>query len=54
MSNASNVSAGKPKVTGAIYVAPKGTALPVTPEEELSSAFENLRKPELGMVNSKW
>lgn len=53
MSNASNVSAGKPKVTGAIYVAPKGTALPVTPEEELSSAFENLGYcSDAGLTNS--
>lgn len=40
--NASNVSAGKPKITGAISVAPVGTTLPTSPTEELDAAFEGL------------
>lgn len=42
MNNASNVSAGKPKITGAIYAAPLGTLLPETPTEELDEAFRGL------------
>ena len=42
MNNASNVSAGKPKITGAIYAAPLGTLLPETPTEELDEAFRVL------------
>lgn len=42
MNNASNVSAGKPDINGAINVAPKGTALPVSPDEELDAAFAGL------------
>lgn len=53
MSNASNVSAGKPKVTGAINVAPKGTPLPTSPTEELDSAFKNLGYcSDAGLTNS--
>lgn len=40
--NASYVSAGKPKPTGAIFVAPKGTELPTTTSEELNEAFNGL------------
>ncbi len=40
--NASNVSAGKPKVAGAIYAAPKGTTLPLDTQSELNSAFKAL------------
>ena len=39
---ASNVSAGKPNIAGAIYVAPKGTALPTTTTEALNEAFKCL------------
>lgn len=39
---ATNVSTGKPKVTGGIYRAPKGTALPTDATTALSAAFVNL------------
>ena len=42
MNNASNVSAGKPKVTGAIHVAPKGAPLPTSPIEALDASFKDL------------
>lgn len=37
-----NVSAGKPKVGGAIFSAPVGTPLPTTTDETLDAAFKNL------------
>ena len=40
--NVSYVSAGKPKVGGAIYVAPLGTTLPTDATTELDSAFVNV------------
>lgn len=40
--NASNVTAAKPKVGGAIYLAPLGTALPTDAKAELDAAFQNL------------
>jgi len=40
--NAQNVSAGKPKIGGAIYAAPVGTTLPTTTDESLAAAFDNL------------
>ena len=50
---ASNVSAGKPKSTGAIWVAPKGTDLPVSTGEELNAAFKCLGYvSDAGVVNS--
>lgn len=50
---ASNVSAGKPKVTGAVFAAPLGTTLPVTTSEELAEAFKCLGYcSDAGVVNS--
>lgn len=40
--NASNVSVGKPKVGGALFVAPVGTPLPTDAISTLDGAFENL------------
>ena len=40
--NASNVTAAKPKIGGAIYMAPKGTELPTDAETALDTKFENL------------
>lgn len=42
MSTASNVSAGKPKIGGAIYTAPVGTTLPTDTSTDLDSAFKSL------------
>lgn len=42
MSDTANVSVGKPKIGGAIYVAPKGTELPTDPTTALNSAFVGL------------
>ena len=42
MSNAANVSYGKPKTGGAIYRAPLGTPLPTDAVSVLNSAFEGL------------
>lgn len=53
MNTASNVSAGKPKSTGAIWAAPKGTALPTSTSEALDAAFNCLGYvSEAGVVNS--
>ena len=50
---ASNVSAGKPKSTGAIWVAPKGTGLPTSTSEALDAAFQCLGYvSDAGVVNS--
>ena len=38
--NKANVSAGKPKITGAIYRAPMGTTVPTTATETLNAAFK--------------
>lgn len=38
--NKGNVSAGKPKITGAIHVAPTGTALPTDATTALNEAFK--------------
>lgn len=53
MSNASNVSAGKPKTGGAIYAAPVGTPLPTSTSDSLNAAFKNLGYcSDSGLVNS--
>ena len=46
MSNAANVSTGKPKVAGALYRAPVGTTLPTSASATLDAAFV-----ELGFVS---
>lgn len=46
------VSFGKPKSTGAVYVAPYGTTLPTTAWQTLNAAFKNLGYvSEDGLVN---
>lgn len=40
--NAENVSFGKPKVGGSVYVAPKGSTMPKDATSELDPAFKNL------------
>lgn len=51
--NAKNVSFGKPKATGAVFVAPEGTALPTDATTPLASAFKGLGYvSEDGLVNS--
>lgn len=42
MNNSSNVSTGKPKIGGAIFVAPKGTAVPADAATPLAGAFVGL------------
>lgn len=42
MSNVANVTAGKPKIGGAIYVAPIGTTLPTDASTALDAAFVGL------------
>lgn len=42
MSNAMNVSAGKPKVGGAVWCAPLNTALPTDAKSTLNEAFKSL------------
>lgn len=51
--NSSNVSFGKPKATGALFVAPKGTTLPTNASSELNPAFKGLGYvSEEGLVNN--
>jgi len=51
--NVSNVTAGKPKIGGAIYRAPIGTQLPADASSTLSGAFVNLGfVSEDGVTNS--
>ena len=53
LNNASNVSAGKPAIGGAIFVAPLGTAVPTNAIDTLDSAFVNVGYiSEDGLVNS--
>lgn len=53
MNDADNVSFGKPKATGAVFVAPFGTALPTNAHMALNGAFEGLGYvSEDGLVNS--
>lgn len=53
MPNASNVSAGKPKVAGAVYRAPKGTTLPTDATTALAGAFVDMGYvSEDGITNS--
>lgn len=52
MNDADNVSFGKPKSTGAVFVAPAGTTLPTTAWESLNAAFKGLGYvSEDGLVN---
>lgn len=51
--DADNVSFGKPKSTGAVFVAPTGTAVPTTAWETLPAAYKNMGYvSEDGLVNS--
>ena len=51
--NASNVTAGKPAIGGAIYVAPKGSTLPTDATTALDGAFECLGyASDSGLTNS--
>jgi len=53
MNDADNVSFGKPKATGAVFVAPAGTPLPTTAWGSLNAAFEGMGYvSEDGLVNS--
>ena len=53
MPNATNVTAGKPNVGGAIYRAPLGTALPTSTTETLNAAFKELGYASAdGVVNT--
>lgn len=53
MSNAQNVTTGKPKVGGAVFRAPLGTTLPTSADEELDQAFKALGYcSEDGLTNS--
>ena len=40
--NSDNVSVGKPKATGAVFFAPKGTDLPADATSELATAFKSV------------
>ena len=49
----SNVSYGKPKLGGAVHVAPVGTAVPTDAKTELNTAFQSLGYiSEDGMINA--
>ena len=42
MPTSANVSVGKPKIAGAVYVAPLGTTLPTDAVTALATAFKGL------------
>ena len=51
--NSSNVSAGKPLITGAVFVAPVGTSLPTSTTATLTAAFKELGYvSDAGVTNS--
>lgn len=51
--NAKNVSFGKPKAQGAVFVAPAGTPVPTNATTALNAAFQNMGYvSEDGLVNS--
>jgi len=53
VNDAQNVSFGKPKATGAVFVAPAGTTVPTDATSELDVAFKGLGYvSEDGLVNS--
>ncbi len=53
MNDASKVSFGKPKATGAVFVAPAGTTVPTNATTSLDAAFKGLGYvSEDGLVNS--
>jgi len=53
MNDSSKVSFGKPKATGALFVAPAGTTLPTTASASLDPAFKGLGYvSEEGLVNN--
>lgn len=53
MNDSSNVSFGKPKATGAVFVAPAGTTVPTDATSALDAAFKGLGYvSEDGLVNS--
>ena len=53
MGNASNVTAGKPQVVGAVFRAPLGTTLPTSVDADLSDAFKDLGYiSDAGVTNS--
>lgn len=53
MPSSSNVSAGKPKVTGAIFIAPVGTTLPTDSTTALAGFVELGYASDAGVVNSE-
>lgn len=51
--NKSNVSAGKPKIGGAVFRAPKGTTLPTSTSDTLGAAFKAMGYISSdGLINS--
>jgi len=53
MNDSSKVSFGKPKSTGALFVAPAGTVLPTSASTSLNASFKGLGYiSEEGLVNN--